>query len=118
MWLFRALLPVKPSYAWSRCEIARTTRHSKTSSTGRYVDRKGTGQLANLPTRVLWYPWSIEALVHWTRFAQRSGLPPETIYALRRSMSHLVVNLAPMVRVDVSRGVLFMRAETHSALVR
>lgn len=78
----------------------------------RYVDGRGIAFRTNLPTRVLWYPWSIDALVHWTQFAERKGLPPETVHALRRSLSHIVVNLAETVRADVSRGVLFMRAET------
>lgn len=79
----------------------------------RYVDRHGNSQRANTPTRVLWYPWSIEALVHWTRLAERAGLPAENVQALRRSMSHIVVNLAETARLDLSRALLFVQAETH-----
>jgi hypothetical protein len=31
----------------------------------RFTNERGKSEAANCPTRVLWYPWAIEALSRW-----------------------------------------------------
>ncbi len=77
----------------------------------RYVDDQGKRQLVNQPTRLFWYPWALEALVQWLRYADRAQLRPESIQGMQRSLSHLVVDLSDAMLGDVSRAPIFVKAE-------
>src|SRR5262245_61676835 len=80
--------------------------------TVRYADKQGRPQWMNFPTRVFWYPWAIEALVHWLRYVDRKQFPAEITTALNRSLGHVLVDVSDAMLADMSRSQIFVRAET------
>ena len=77
-----------------------------------FTDETGKYQYLNIPTRVFWYPWAIEALVHWLRYADHKHLPTEITTALNRSLGHVLGNASEDMLADMSHSLLFVRAET------
>jgi hypothetical protein len=69
-------------------------------------------------TRMIWYPWAIEGLVHWRRCAEKTHKAHETLWALDRSMGHLIGDLAPNMLADLMRRQkpIFVVAETYYGL--
>lgn len=74
--------------------------------------------MSSAVTRMIWYPWAVEALVSWRRCAQRLNLPYESKRALDRSLSHLLRNVGPHMVRDVMRPErpLWLNAETYYGL--
>jgi len=77
-----------------------------------FTDDAGKPQAFNLPTRVLWYPWAVEALVHWLRYADHKQFGAEITTALNRSLGHVLSNASEDMLADMSHSLLFVRAET------
>jgi hypothetical protein len=77
-----------------------------------FTDQAGRPQALNLPTRVFWYPWAIEALVHWLRYAEYKQFQPEITAALNRSLGHILGKASDDMLADMSHSLLFVRAET------
>jgi hypothetical protein len=78
----------------------------------RYIDEQGMRKADNFPTRVFWYPWAIEALVHWLQYADRNRFPPEITTALNRSLGHVLNDVSSAMLADMSHSRSFARAET------
>ena len=77
----------------------------------RFADDRGRRQMVNQPTRLFWYPWALEALVQWLRYAGHAQLRPESIRGLERSLGHLVIDLSGAMIGETSRAPIFVRAE-------
>ena len=86
----------------------------------RVTDDKGNTSTHYSVTRMIWYPWAIEGLVHWRRCAEKTHKPHETLRALDRSLSHLLGDIAPALLGDLMRPQkpLFVVAETYYCLAR
>jgi hypothetical protein len=84
----------------------------------RMIDARGEQRTQVTVTRMIWYPWAVEALVSWRRCAQRLNLPAESRRALDRSLSHLLRNVGPQMVRDVMRPErpLWLNAETYYGL--
>jgi hypothetical protein len=78
------------------------------------TDKQGGVRVENCPTRVMWYPWAIEALPRWVQYADRNRdrFPPETTTALNRSLAHILDSLSDELLRDMEHSQLFVRAET------
>lgn len=83
-----------------------------------YTDSDGRRLSVALASRVMWYPWSIDAVRHWRKLAERQGVPPEVLRALDRSNGHLLVDLAPDMLSEMfnARTLPFVWAETNFGL--
>jgi hypothetical protein len=77
-----------------------------------FTDETGKPRAVNLPTRVFWYPWTIEALVHWLRYADHKQVQAEVTTALNRSLGHVLGSVSDDMLADMSHSLLFVRAET------
>jgi hypothetical protein len=77
-----------------------------------FIDEQGKLQAVNLPTRIFWYPWAIEALVHWLRYADHNQFPAEITTALNRSLGHILGDLSDSMLADMSHSFMFVRADT------
>jgi hypothetical protein len=62
-------------------------------------------------TRVFWYPWAIEALLHWVRYADQQKFAPETRRGLQRSLGHVLTSLD--ITDDMAQATLYGVAETY-----
>jgi hypothetical protein len=78
----------------------------------RFTNERGKSEAVNCPTRVLWYPWAIEALSRWLQYTDRNRFPPEIATALNRSLAHILGSLSDAMLVDMSHSQLFVCAET------
>jgi TIR domain-containing protein len=63
-------------------------------------------------TRVFWYPWAIEALRHWLRYADQQTLAPEIRRALQRSLGHLF-SFPEEITKDMAHAAPYAVAETY-----
>jgi hypothetical protein len=84
----------------------------------RMIDARGEKRTQVTTTRMIWYPWAVEALVSWRGCARRLDLPAETSRALDRSLSHLLRDVGPHMIRDVLRPErpLWVNAETYFGL--
>jgi hypothetical protein len=78
----------------------------------RFTNERGKSEAVNCPTRVLWYPWAIEALSRWLQYTDRNRFPPEIATALNRSLAHILGSLSDAMLADMSHSQLFVCAET------
>jgi hypothetical protein len=69
------------------------------------------GKWSLYPTRVFWYPWAIEALLHWLRYADQQKFAPEIHRALERSLGHVLTSEG--VTDDMAQAALFAVTETY-----
>jgi len=77
------------------------------------INDRGKSEWQNVPTRVFWYPWSIEALLHWVRYADQQKLAPEIRRALKRSFGHVLTSDSEEVRKDMAQAAFYAVAETY-----
>jgi hypothetical protein len=84
----------------------------------RVIGDNGSASTHYTVTRMIWYPWAIEGLVHWRRCAEKTHKPHETLWGLDRSLGHLLGDLAPSMLGDLMRRQkpLFVVAETYYGL--
>lgn len=75
------------------------------------INDRGKSEWKGFTTRVFWYPWSIEALLHWVRYADQQELAPETRRALKRSFGHVLTS--EEVREDMAQAAFYAVAETY-----
>jgi hypothetical protein len=80
------------------------------------VNDQGNRDYLMLSTRVFWYPWATEALLHWQRYAKQRKFPPETTLALERSLGHVVVADSTDLIKDMSEEVVYAIAESYYGL--
>ena len=67
---------------------------------------------------IFWYPWAIEGLANWLRYADNHKYPPEIRRALERSLGHvLIADFAEMLE-QISREAPFAVAETCNGIGR
>jgi hypothetical protein len=83
-------------------------RHSVT-----FINDRGKWESRSVPTRVFWYPWAIEALLNWLRYAHHQKFPPEIQRALERSLSHVLTSESEDMMSDMRQAALFAVAETY-----
>lgn len=62
--------------------------------------------------RFLWFPWALEAMDGWLRYAAIHPQPKEQVVRIRRARAHLVVNVAPTIVDTAESDWLFIAAET------
>ena len=74
---------------------------------------RGKSESRLLPTRVFWYPWALEALLHWLRYANQQKFPPEIQRALERSLGHVLTSGSEDMMSDMAQEPLFAVAETY-----
>jgi len=77
-----------------------------------YVNDSGKLNSISIPTMVLWYPWAAETLVHWQRYAEAKGFPPEIKVALARSLSHVILDGIDDMTDDMAHVPLYTLGET------
>jgi MTH538 TIR-like domain (DUF1863) len=80
------------------------------------VNDQGKRDYLMLSTRVFWYPWATEALLHWQRYAKQRKFPPATTLALERSLGHVVVADSADLIKDMSGEVVYAIAESYYGL--
>lgn len=66
--------------------------------------------------RFLWFPWALQAMDGWLRYAETHPQPKEQVVRIRRARAHLVVNVAPIIVDTAENDWLFIAAETLYAL--
>jgi hypothetical protein len=66
---------------------------------------------AMFTTRVFWYPWALEAMVHWLRYADQQKFAPEIRCALQRSLAHVLTS--EDMTDDIAQGAPYAVAETY-----
>jgi MTH538 TIR-like domain (DUF1863) len=81
-----------------------------------YNNGQGQSESGFVRTRVIWYPWAIEALAHWLHRVEREHLGPEIKRALERSLGHVVIANADAMVSNTSHVPLFTTAETYYGL--
>jgi hypothetical protein len=62
--------------------------------------------------RFLWFPWALEAMDGWLKYAATHPQPQEQVVRIRRARAHLVVNLGPTLVAPMESDWLFIAAET------
>jgi TIR domain-containing protein len=77
-----------------------------------YTNDRGRLDSISIPTMVLWYPWAAETLVHWQRYAEAKGFPPEIKVALARSLSHVILDGIEDMTDDMAHVPLYTLGET------
>jgi hypothetical protein len=77
------------------------------------VNDEGKPEFLSVPTTVFWYPWAIEALLHWMRYADQHTLPPEIKRALERSLGHVLISESDYMMDDMAQADLYAVAETY-----
>jgi hypothetical protein len=75
------------------------------------INDQGKSESRMVPTRMFWYPWAIEALLHWVRYADQQKFAPETRSALQRSLGHVLTS--EDVTNDMAQAALYVVAETY-----
>jgi hypothetical protein len=78
-----------------------------------FINDRGKPESLSVPTRVFWYPWAIEALLHWQRYADQQNLAPEIRRALERSLGHALISSSKDMRDDMAQTALYAVAETY-----
>ncbi len=86
-----------------------------TNST-KYTDSQGQPRHAERPVRIMWYPWAIESLVNWLRYAERKSYPPEMRRALERSLGHVLITLSNEMLDDMASAPKWFQGETYYGL--
>jgi hypothetical protein len=81
-----------------------------------FVDTQGQRQRSILVTRMMWYPWSIDALELWSSAAESGDAAPAVRRALQRSLGHVLVSLSPAMTADVMKAPTWIQAETAYGL--
>jgi hypothetical protein len=76
-----------------------------------FINDRGQKEQKSFPTRVFWYPWAIEALLDWLRYADQQRFAPEIRRALQRSLGHLV--LSEEMSKDMTQAAPYAVAETY-----
>ena len=61
---------------------------------------------------MIWYPWSIDALLPWMSPAASGEVAPNVDRALRRSLGHVVISLSPDLAADMMSAPIWIQAET------
>jgi len=82
----------------------------------RYTNSEGQTQLALRSVRVMWYPWAVEGLVNWLRYAERRNYPPEMKRALERSLGHVLITLSSAMLADMATAPKWAEGETSYGL--
>jgi hypothetical protein len=82
----------------------------------RYTNSEGQTLLALRSVRVMWYPWAVEGLVSWLRYAERRNYPPEMKRALERSLGHVLITLSSAMLADMATGPKWAEGETSYGL--
>jgi TIR domain len=77
-----------------------------------FVNDRGRLDSISIPTSVLWYPWAVEALLLWQRYAEAHDFPPEIKRALARSLGHVLVEAADDMTDDMAHVALYTLGET------
>jgi TIR domain len=72
---------------------------------------RGQSEQKTFQTRMFWYPWAIEALLNWLRYADQQRFAPEIRRALQRSLGHLV--LSEEMPNDMAQAAHYAVAETY-----
>jgi hypothetical protein len=80
------------------------------------IDARGRRQPVILVTRMIWYPWSIDALSLWPTSAASPDVAPTVDRALRRSLGHVVISLSPDLAADMMSAPVWIQAETAYGL--
>ena len=80
------------------------------------TNAEGVKQSALLSVRVMWYPWAIEGLINWLRYAQHKNYPPEMKRALERSLGHLLITLSDAMLTDMLNSPKWVQGETYYGL--
>jgi MTH538 TIR-like domain (DUF1863) len=75
------------------------------------INDQGKSQSLSFPTRVFWFPWAIEALLHWLRYADQQKFAPEIRRDLQRSLGHVLTS--EHVTDDMAQAALYAVAETY-----
>jgi TIR domain-containing protein len=81
-----------------------------------FINTRGERQRLILVTRMMWYPWSIDALAIWLSPAESGNLTPIVERALRRSLGHVVVSLSRDLAADMMNAPDWIQAETAYGL--
>jgi hypothetical protein len=81
-----------------------------------YNNGRGQSEEGFVRTRVIWYPWALEALAHWVRRVDRERPGPEIKRALERSLGQVAIVNADAMVSNISRVPLFTTAETYYGL--
>jgi hypothetical protein len=74
------------------------------------ISHKGTAQNAGESINFAWHPWAIECASRWLNRKQTPSHAAEV--RIRRSLSHLVVTLAPSKTREAVEGMSFLGGET------
>lgn len=91
-------------------------RHRTYHPTDEDILHQVDGRLVTVPTRVMWFPWSVAALDAWLEYGRRNQLPASTLEGLRRSRSHLLVQLSLQMEEEARTSMIFVAAENAYAL--
>lgn len=72
-----------------------------------YLAADGSEQPGTVQRRLLWHPWSVQALARWGRIAAADpGLSGTARLALRRAEAHVVLGLGPVVAAQFTKSRL------------
>ena len=75
------------------------------------INDRSKSEWAMFTTRVFWYPWALEAMVHWLRYADQQKFAPEIRCALQRSLAHVLTS--EDMTDDIAQGAPYAVAETY-----
>ena len=75
------------------------------------INDRGKTEWVSIHTRVFWYPWAIEALLHWLQYAEQQKFAPEVRRALERSWSHVLIS--EDITDDMAQSAPYIVAETY-----
>jgi hypothetical protein len=78
-----------------------------------FINERGKSEGRSLPTRVFWYPWAVDALLHWLRYAEQQKFPSEIHRSLERSLGHLLTSESEDMKSDLRQAALYAVAETY-----
>jgi hypothetical protein len=90
--------------------------YQEISEGARDTNNEGVTQSALMSVRVMWYPWAIEGLINWLRYAERKNYPPEMKRALERSLGHVLITLSSAMLADMMSSPKWVEGETSYGL--